>query len=494
MNHRHLEASGFRSGARPEGTSRARRVRTGCRVRPSLLAALALAAVCPAAFAQSAAAPSIRTGPLTLTFGGFAELATIYRNRNQTADVGSDLNTGIPFRDNPNSQVSEFRESARQSRFSLLAQGQDLDGVRAEAYFETDFLSGGVTSNSRQSNSYTLRMRVFYGRVTTDWGLDVLAGQEWSLATLYKDGLYPRHEDVPLGIDASYVVGFNWLRVPQLRVVEHFDRKLSLGLSIESPQTVTANGINAAGLPAGSTFPPPGVDFQNSGDAAGLLNPTTTYTTDVAPDVILKMAFDPGWGHYEIYGLSRWFRSSIDRRSAIASGGGVGAGLILPLLAKVLSFQASGLIGKGIGRYGSAQLPDVTLQPTGGLTPIREYDVLLGLIYTPNPLLTVYGYAGREKESATYYNVGTATYGYGAPQFNNSGCNAGSGVCLGNTSSVEEVTGGFWWKLYRGKIGNVQFGMQAEYVERTAFAAVGGAPSASLFVGLASFRFYPYQR
>ncbi len=478
-------------------TDSARRRRapgSGCRSAAALAAAgaLSLAIVSGPALAQSA--PPIQTGPLTLTFGGFAELATIYRNRNQSADVGSDFNTGIPFNDNPNSQVSEFRESARQSRFSLLAQGEEYDGLKAEAYFETDFLSAGVTSNSRESNSYTLRMRVFYGRFTTDWGLDVLAGQNWSLATLYKDGLYPRDENVPLSIDAQYVVGFNWARTPQIRVVEHFSKAFSLGLSLESPQTVTANGINASGLPAGTTFPAKSVDYQNNGNGAGLMNTTTTYTADPAPDVIVKAALDPGFGHYEVYGLGRWFRSSIDRQSATVAGGGVGAGMILPLLPKVLSFQASGLIGKGIGRYGSAQLPDVTMRPNGELTPIREYEVLLGLIYTPTPRLTVYGYTGREKESAAYYSVGAATYGYGAPQFDNSGCNATGGTCVGNTQSVNEVTGGFWWKYYQGQLGNLQFGLQGEYFQRDAFAGVGGAPKANMFVGLASFRYYPYQR
>jgi hypothetical protein len=456
--------------------------------------ALALAAVPAAALAQSANPPSLQTGPLTLTFGGFTELATIYRNRNQSADVGSDFNTGIPFADNPNSHVSEFRESARQSRFSLLAQGEEYDGLKAEAYMETDFLSAGVTSNSRESNSYTLRMRVFYARMTTDWGLDVLAGQNWSLATLYKDGLIPRDEDAPAGIEAQYIVGFNWTRTPQLRVVEHFSKQFSLGMSLESPQTVTSNGINSAGLPTGTTFPPSSVDYQNSGNGAGLNNSTTTYTTDIAPDVIVKAAFDPGYGHYEVYGLGRMFRSSVAGQNETSSGGGVGAGMILPLVAKTLSFQASGLVGKGIGRYGSAQLPDVTMKPTGALTPIREYEVLLGLIYTPTPRVTIYGYAGREKEDATYYNVGAATYGYGAPQFNNSGCEATSGACVGNTNSVEEVSSGFWWKYYQGRLGNLQFGMQGEYLQRNAFAGVGGAPSANMFVGMASFRYYPYQR
>jgi len=455
-----------------------------------------LAAASLPAFAQTATAPApaIQTGPLTLTFGGFTELATIYRNRNESSDVGSDFNTGIPFYDNANSQVSEFRESARQSRFSLLAQGESYDGLKPEAYMETDFLSAGVTSNSRESNSYTLRMRVFYGRMQTDWGLDVVAGQSWSLATLYKDGLNVRDEDAPVGIDAQYIVGFNWTRTPQLRVVEHFSKAFSLGASLESPQAVTSNGINSAGLPAGSTFPPSSVDYQNSGDGAGLENSTTTYTTDPAPDVIVKAAVDPGYGHYEVYGLGRWFRSSVSRTNDTVSGGGVGAGMILPLVPKMLTFQASGLVGKGIGRYGSAQLPDVTMKSTGALTPIAEYEALLGLLYTPTDRVTVYGYAGREKESATYYNVGAATYGYGAPQFNNSGCEALSGSCVGNTRSVEEESVGFWWKYYQGRLGNLQFGMQGEYLQRDAFNGIGGAPEANMFVGMASFRYYPYQR
>ncbi len=458
--------------------------------------AVSLGAVSVPAFAQTATAPApaIQTGPLTLTFGGFTELATIYRNRNQSADVGSDFNTGIPFYDNTNSQISEFRESARQSRFSLLAQGEDYDGLKPEAYMETDFLSSGTTSNSRESNSYTLRMRNFYGRLQTDYGLDVVAGQSWSLATLYKDGLYVRDEDAPIGIDAQYVAGFNWTRTPQLRVVEHFSKAFSLGLSLESPQAVTSNGINATGLPTGTTFPPSSVNYQNSGDSAGLENSTTTYTDDVAPDVIVKAAFDPGFGHYEVYGLGREFRSSIDRSSNSVSGGGIGGGMILPIVPKLLTFQVSGLGGKGIGRYGSAQLPDVTMKPTGALAPIKEYEALVGLILTPTDRLSIYAYGGREKESSTYYNVGAATYGYGAPEFNNSGCDALSGTCTGNTNSIDEVTGGFWWKYYQGRIGNLQFGMQGEYLQRDAFNGVGGAPEANIFIGMASFRYYPYQK
>jgi len=441
--------------------------------------------------------PGIALGPVTLTFGGFTELAGIYRNRNETSDVGSDFNGGIPYLASPQSQTSEFRLSARQSRFSLLAQGAPAGGIRAEAYLETDFLSSGSTSNSRESNSYTLRMRQFYGRFTTDWGLDVLAGQNWSFLVLENKGMKPRDEDVPLTIDAQYVVGYNWTRNPQLRVVEHFSPAFSLGLSIESPQTVTGNGgITCAGLPSGTSCVPASVNYQNSGDAAGLENPDTTYTTDIAPDVIVKMAADPGFGHFELYGLGRWFRSNVSRSDDTVSGGGVGGGLILPLAGKALSFEARGLVGKGIGRYGSAQLPDVTLKPTGELSPLKEYEALFGLIFKPVDTFTLYGYAGREKESASYFSVGAETWGYGAPVYDNSGCYAtsGSGKCVANTNSVDEVTAGFWWKYYQGALGNLQFGLQAAYFQKNAFAGIGGAPSANMFVGMASFRYYPYQR
>ena len=81
-----------------------------------------------------------------------------------------------------------------------------------------------------------------------------------------------------------------------------------------------------------------------------------------------------------------------------------------------------------------------------------------------------------------------------ASSFNNSGCEALSGTCVGNTRSIDEVSAGFWWKYYQGMLGNLQFGVQGEYLQRDAFEGVGGAPEANMFVGMASFRYYPYQK
>jgi len=107
--------------------------------------------------------PSLQAGPLTISFGGFTALESVWRSKNETADIGSNYNTGIPYADSSNAYLDEFRESARQSRFAMLVQGPQDGGWSAQSYLETDFLSGGVTSNSSESNSYTLRMRHFYG-------------------------------------------------------------------------------------------------------------------------------------------------------------------------------------------------------------------------------------------------------------------------------------------------------------------------------------------
>ncbi len=494
-------------------------------IRPGVARAVALSlvagslvALAPRAHAQNAPAPSADTsqssspqlsgtqpfgptsmptldaGPLTLSFGGFTALESVWRSKDETADIGSNYNTGIPFAYQAQDHFDEFRESARQSRFAMLVQGPKADGWSAEAYLESDFLSGGVTSNSSQSNSYTLRMRHFYGvlrNTNSDWYL--LAGQTWSLATLSTVGtLDPRKEQIPLTIDASYVVGFNWTRNPQLRLVKLIGNSAAFAVSFESP----AASFTGA-TPTTTVTTEPGV-------SGGLLPSTNNYSIDFAPDVIAKLAFDPGWGHYEIYGMARGFRDRYEPTAGSVAGtnnttwgGSVGGGMILPLTAQ-LAFQASALYGDGIGRYGSGQLPDVTVEPNGTVSAIREADILLGLTYKPVSRLTLYAYGGEEQAQRTAYTSPTGVlYGYGNLAYNNSGCNLLTGTattCVANTQKLEQFIVGEWWKVYEGTIGNFQIGFQYTYEDRLAFLGKGGAPSTNISMGFFSFRYYPYQR
>ena len=123
-----------------------------------------------------------------------------------------------------------------------------------------------------------------------------------------KIGLAPRQENVPLTIDAQYVVGFNWERQAQIRVAKDFDdHKRWVGLSLEEPQTLfgSAAGPNCLTGAAATTATGGGtLEYTQCGGSN--VNSIQAYSDNNAPDVIAKIAADPGWGHYELYGLLRF--------------------------------------------------------------------------------------------------------------------------------------------------------------------------------------------
>jgi hypothetical protein len=466
---------------------------------PALAAVAVVGAAGFVSLARAADAPTVAAGPVTLTFGGFAALEGVYRSKNETADIGSNFNTAIPFPYQANAHISEFRESARQSRFSLLAQGPHSDEWRAEGYLETDFLSSGVSSNSAESNSYTLRIRQFYGTLrNTDTNWYMLAGQSWSYATLSTTGtMTPRTEQIPLTIDAQYVVGFNWTRNAELRFVKLLGKAASIGISFESPQAAFSPGPTVANNCTSS-----GALTGNPGGS--LLNSTTCYSLDFAPDVIGKFAIDPGFGHYELYGMARGFRDryepttgSVAGSNNTSWGGGIGGGLIIPMASSPFYFQASGLVGNGVGRYGSAQLPDATIRPDGTVATIPVAQVLLGVVAKATPTLQLYLYVGDEQARRTAFdNAAGKHFGYGNLGYNNSGCDSLTGTaatCSANSQSLRQITVGDWWKAYQGSIGYFNIGLQYSYTRRQAFTGVGGDPSTSINMGFISFRYYPYQ-
>ncbi len=416
---------------------------------------------------------TFRIGGVNVTIGGFLAAEGVYRTRNITSDIGSSFGA-IPTANNPNYHTGEFRGSARQSRISLLAEGQVSPNQKIAGYYESDFLGVGTTSNSFESNSYVPRLRQAY--LTYDnnsLGLHVLAGQAWSLLTLNRVGITPRQENIPLTIDAQYVPGFNWKRQWQLRIdKDMLDHRLWIGASLEEPQASYYTGPNGLGVVGGTaTITNPG---------GSLLNGTNQYSNDITPDLIVKAAVDPGWGHYEAYGLGRTFHDRISTvgngRNNTVVGGGVGGGFILPLVPKILDFQVSGLAGYGVGTYGSGQLPDAVTTGTGSPKPLAEYMLLGGLTAHPTPLIDIYGYVGTEQISRTSFNSGGRAFGYGNPVYSNGGCGTELSVaatCVGNTSGLTQGTIGGWWRFLKGGFGTVQAGAQYSYTRRSLFAGAG---------------------
>jgi hypothetical protein len=436
---------------------------------------------------------------VNVKIGGFIESAGIYRTRNEVSDVGSDYNQGIPFNSSPLAHENETRFSARQSRLSLLVSSDVNPETHLAAYYEMDFLSSGTNSNSRESFSYVPRSRNIYTTMDKDdWGwaglggFHLLAGQNWSLLTTNTKGIMPRTEQIPLTIDAQYVEGFNWLRVPQFRAVEDFGHGLWVGVSAESPQIVTSP----------ITAPTSGVNYTNNGNSAGLLNNSTTYSNDYIPDAIGKVALDPGWGHYELKGLFRTFtvRSQGENRSTFGWGGGGAASM--PVVSQYLDLQLSGLYGSGIGRYGSGQLPDAAFKADLiHLVAVNEAQALVGLIGHPLTGTDLYVYGGWEhadragsKGVFTDSSTGkfTGAPGYGSPELITSGCDVEGGTCQAETNQLTQVTGGIWQDIYKGNFGRFVLGGQAGYIWRKGFSGVGGTPRTDIAIFMTSLRYYPF--
>src|SRR5262244_1845657 len=253
---------------------------------------------------------SIHYKGITITPGGFFAAETVYRTRAASADDNTPF-TGIPYPGNSLAKVSEFNFGGRQTRLSLLAEGK-LGSSKLSGYVESDFLGAGTTSNNRQSNSYVLRTRQAFGQVAFDNGFSITGGQMWSLATETRKGILNRQEATPLVIDHQYSVGFTWARQYGLRVVKTFHDKFALGASMEGPQT-TFGGRGFSTFTSTTGTVSQNFWLNAPGASGGLFNAfdPTGYPTNKAPDFIVKAAFDPGWGHYEVFGIVSEFRNRI---------------------------------------------------------------------------------------------------------------------------------------------------------------------------------------
>lgn len=382
---------------------------------------------------------------ITITPGGFVAAETVTRQRAAESSINTPFNS-IPYMGNALAHINESDFTARQSRLSLLAEGKS-GPVKVTGYYEADFLGTGVTSNNRQSNSYVLRQRILYGQAALDSGWIFTGGQQWSLLTEDRKGITNRTEVLPMTIDSQYQVGFGWARQYGLRLVKDFGGKFALGVSMEAPQaTIGGRGFSSISTTnqGAATVTTVGNAFVDGpGSGGGLLNfsDTTGYSFNKSPDFIVKAAADPGWGHYELYGVFSAFRnrvypcavvgtnasdttppasptsitcpvnnsttsSSVGAFNDTRPGGGFGGSLRLPVGGPKAEFALQGAYGDGIGRYASAQIADLTLKPDGTQAMIRTGHGLAELVLHPNSKWDIYADFGGE------YGYRTAYKGY----------------------------------------------------------------------------------
>jgi hypothetical protein len=528
---------------------------------------------------QADAKKAEETGPATIKYKGinitpvgFIAAETVFRQRATSGDIPTPMNA-IPYPGNALSRVTENNFSGRQSRIGLLGDTK-VGSAKVSAYYEADFYGAGTTSNNRQTNSYVLRQRQLWGQAAFDNGWQFTGGQMWTLATETRKGIQNRQEVLPMTIDVNYTVGFTYARAYGFRVVKDFGGKFAVGVSAEGPQsTFGGRGFSAnstANVVTSQNF------FINApGAGGGLFNAfdATGYTVNKAPDFVFKAAADPGYGHYELFGILSTFRNRVYPCAVISysangtvitapngntttfagnpitcaalsagdapsvagafndsrTGGGFGAVMRVPLFSKKLDFGVKGLAGDGVGRFGAAQLADLTFRPDGTAALIRTAHGLGTLEFHPSPKLDIYfnyggeyawraaytGYtsvnttstlvtgsgAGAPVITATTLTRSTRAGGYGGPTASNSGCGSeavpagssapGSGSCAGDIRFIQEGTLGFWHKMYQGPKGGVRWGLQYSYITKSGWSGAGGIqPKAVDNMVFTSFRYY----
>ena len=447
---------------------------------------------------------------ITITPAGFVAGETVDRTKATGGDIPTAF-SALPYEGADAYSLSEFYGTARQSRLALMAEGKTSFGT-LRGYWEADFLGTGTSSNNNQSNSYVLRQRVVWAQAALNNGWGFTAGQLWSLAAEDKKGLSNLSGDImtPITIDPNYVPGFVWERQFGFRVTKTFQHA-AFGFAAENPKllytaslagdtpyaVIGSGGNNGGAYNATISACSPSTSIVNytnqsvtdsAGNTVNIAVPVyktvnscaniSNYSFNYAPDLIVKAAFDPGWGHYEIFGIAGLAHETVypgETTNSNLYGGlkdiktgavvapaltatgsfaenvaltGLGGSLRVPVIPNVLTFGVKGLFGPGMGRYGNSTLADVTSNAHGELVAIHNASGLFTLEATPTPRLTLYAnyggdYAGRKDEAATFATTlgapkaaqsaagvwgghwgapSAAAVGYGSRLLNNSSC------------------------------------------------------------------------
>jgi hypothetical protein len=329
------------------------------------------------------------------------------------------------------------------------------------------------------------------------------------------------------------VNGFQYTRAGTFRVTKGWElaskKKVYLAFSVENPEVVSTGtsptGFTIFGLQNSASGNPGAAGSNCAVDrTVAALAPCSTFASglsiDAAPDIIGKVAIEPGWGHFEIAGIGRFFRDRIVTPAASAAalitansnagsnhttpGGGVSFNAVLPVAPKKVDIVLATLAGRGVGRYVGA--PDVTFRPDGRLEPMLTGSAYAGVETHPSPKLDVNVYFGDVYiKRNTYITGGTALLptgtGYALVSSDLRACNEEIPVtgqaCAANNKNIYEIAPGFWYRFYRGPAGTLQFGAYYSYYYRSTWAgrvtATGAGPlpiHASESEILTSFRWY----
>jgi hypothetical protein len=273
-----------------------------------------------------------------------------------------------------------------------------------------------------------------------------------------------------------------WGRIPEFRFVFHPSSKAAIAFALDNQEQYW--GGSAGGpkpvLPTGPTV----VNGVSTLPGTQLNDGTNTVVNTPAlfPDVIVKIALDPSPKfHLEVGGVERQFRVAVNSTASNASpvvhqrlsGGGGFLNLNFQLFNgfRVLTNNFWSQAG---GRYIFGQVPDLTVNPDGSLSPIKTSSTVSGIEYTHKNTF-LYAYYGGIYVYRDLGFVNGAEYGYGVDA---TGAGSNYTAAITQNRMVQQGTVGFNQTFWRdNKYGALNLMGQYSYLTRNPWSVAAGNPT-----------------
>lgn len=360
---------------------------------PPMTATTAVASPVSIAVAQAESAAKdksplqLKVGETYITPVGFMDFTTVIRSTDGGSGIGTNFGS-IPFANTAAGNLSETRLSMQNSRIGLRFDTKYKE-IKVLGYLETDFLGNAPANLVVNTNSNTVRSRVFFlDTKINKW--EFLGGQSWSLLTPNRKGLSPIPGDIffTQNIDTNYQIGIPWGRVPGFRILYHANDNVHLGVALENPEQYIGGSSGGSTVTLPTAFASYTSQLNNGSNTSAVPN--------LHPDIIGKLALEgkiaDKFMHFEVAGLLRTFKTynPTAKTSYTTNGGGFSANFNLELL-KNFRFITNNYYSVGGGRYLFGQAPDVVVNADGSVSGITAMGNVTGFEATiKNTLLYAY--------------------------------------------------------------------------------------------------------
>lgn len=438
---------------------------------------------------------SFRIGGTEFTPGGFVDFENVFRTTNSNSAVSTNFGT-IPFSNQPQGHLTEFRTTGQYSRANLKITGK-YAGNDITGYIEADFNGNDAATVFQTTNPHTFRLRVYW--VDLKRGVwEFLAGSAWGLETPNRVGVSASGADlaITLNEDGNINLGIPYSRAGLFRVAWHPNKAFAWAFEVQNGQQFT-NGavVFPAAFNAGAVN---NLNLQfDPNNGANIPNMT--------PDFLTKLAYDAGSKrhfHVEVGGLLTTVKVAVQPAGSTvfnthSKTGGSFMGAFNFELFKNFRILVNGMYGAGGGRYFVAQGPQAVVAPVA-LTP-TVFDVTPSMVHSGTGLGGIEFQMGANTQVGAYY---AGTY-YGRNTFQDITATTvvkpfigfgGPGSATTNNRALQEGTLDLvhtFWK--NPQYGSLVLINQASYVTRAPwFVVVTPVPApknAHLFMDYLSLRY-----